>query len=257
MELSPRVAQTASNVLECKIAFRTDARIGDRFEILFEETVYLDSVDGVVTEHVLPGRTDVLFVSYSGERAGKHRAYWYFDGDKSSHNAHYTEEGEALIFSGLRYPLDRIHITSSYGPRRHPVTGQRSMHHGVDYRASVGTPVYAVAEGRVTKSAYDANSGHYVAIKHNDNTTSYYLHLNRRSVSVGANVKARQVIGQSGNTGLSSGPHLHFGVKQANGTWMNPLSKRMIATPKLSGEKLEMLKEQIEEIKEIYSELDV
>jgi murein DD-endopeptidase MepM/ murein hydrolase activator NlpD len=255
MGLPSRVAHLAMNVLECKISFRTDARIGDRFELLLEETVFKDSAEADV-EHVLHGRTVLLFVTYSGERVKELRAYRFFDGDKSSYNAHYTDEGEALIFQGLRYPLDRIHITSGFGMRRHPVTGRSAMHYGVDYRASVGTPVYAVAEGRVTKSAYDNSSGHYIAIRHNDNYTSYYLHLSRRSVGAGAQVKARQVIGLSGNTGLSSGPHLHFGFRRPNGTWINPLSKRMIATPRLTGEKLERLGEQIAEIRRIYAELD-
>ncbi|MDR2578146.1 MAG: M23 family metallopeptidase [Chitinispirillales bacterium] len=255
MELSPRAAQIAVNVLECKIAFRTDARIGDRFEILLAETVFQDTVDGVAVEAALPSRTDILFVSYAGERVRELRAYKFFDAEKSSHNAHYTEAGEALIFAGLRYPLDRIHITSSYGYRRHPVTGKNAMHWGVDYRASVGTPVYAVAEGVVIKSTFDNASGNYIAIRHNDNTSSYYLHLSRRNVNTGARVKARQVIGLTGNTGLSAGPHLHFGFRQANGAWMNPLSKRMIATPKLEGEMLERLIGQIEEIRVIYREL--
>jgi murein DD-endopeptidase MepM/ murein hydrolase activator NlpD len=257
MGLPPRVAHLAMNVLECKISFRTDARIGDRFELLLEETVYTDTADGAAAEQVLHGRTSLLFVTYSGERVKELRAYRYFDGDKSSYNAHYTEDGEALIFMGLRYPLDRIHITSAYGMRRHPVTGRNAMHHGVDYRASVGTPVYSVAEGRVTKSTYDDMSGHYIAIRHNDGYTSYYLHLSRRSVGAGAHVKARQVIGLSGNTGQSAGPHLHFGFKKPNGAWMNPLSKRMIATPRLAGEKLERLGAQIAQIRRIYKEEDL
>ena len=256
MGLPPRVAQLAMNVLECKISFRTDARIGDKFELLLEETVFTDTIDGTKTEDVLHGRTVLLFVTYSGGRVKELKAYRYFDGDKSSYNAHYTEDGEALVFLGLRYPLDRIHVTSGFGMRRHPVTGRNTMHNGIDYRASVGTPVYSVAEGRVTKSTYDDASGHYIAVRHQDNYSSYYLHLNRRSVNVGANVKARQVIGQAGNTGWSSGPHLHFGFKQPNGAWMNPLSKRMIATPRLTGEKLEKLREQIGEIRRIYAELD-
>jgi len=257
MGMPPRVAQLAMNVLECKISFRSDARIGDKFELLMEETIYTDTVDGAAVEHVLNGRTQLLYVMYAGERVKGLHAYKYFDGDKSSYNAHYTEEGEALVFLGLRYPLDKIHVTSPYGMRRHPVTGQNAMHHGIDYRAAVGTPVYAVAEGRVTKSTFDELSGHYIAVRHNDGYSSYYMHLSKKSVAVGALVKARQVIALSGNTGRSGGPHLHFGFKQPNGTWMNPGSKRMIATPKLSGDKLDKLGEQIAEIRRIYKELDV
>ncbi|MCL1946894.1 MAG: peptidoglycan DD-metalloendopeptidase family protein [Chitinivibrionia bacterium] len=255
MDLPSNIVGVATNILECKIPFRTDARIGDEFELLLRETIYKDSTEnGEIEDKILNEKTQILLVSYSGTRAGNHRGFRYFDGDKSSYNAHYTEDGEALIFSGLRYPLDKIHITSNFGMRRHPVTGQNTTHWGVDYRASAGTPVYAVADGKVVKSTYDDLSGNYIAIKHNDNTTSYYLHLNKRSVNVGANVRARQVIGLSGNTGRSNGPHLHFGFKQTNGQWMNPLQKRMIATPKLSGEKLDNLKVQIAEIKRVYEE---
>lgn len=249
------IVGVATNVLECKVSFRTDARIGDEFEMLLQETIFTDTIDGEIVEKPLNNRTNVLFVSYSGVRAGKHTGYRYFDGDKSSsYNAHYTEDGEALIYSGLRYPLDRIHITSTYGMRRHPVTGRNAMHQGVDYRAKTGTPVYAVAEGKVVISKYDDLSGNHIAVKHKDGTTSYYLHLSKRGVGVGANVRARQVIGSAGNTGRSTGPHLHFGFKQTNGKWMNPLQKRMIATPKLQGEKLASLKEQVAEIKQIYTE---
>jgi len=249
------IVGVATNVLECKVSFRTDARIGDEFEMLLQETIFTDTIDGEEIEKTLGNRTSVLFVSYSGVRAGKHKGYRYFDGDKSSsYNAHYTEDGEALIYSGLRYPLDKIHITSTYGMRRHPVTGINAKHEGVDYRAKSGTPVYSVAEGKVFKSQFDDLSGNYIAIKHKDGTTSYYLHLSKRSVGVGANVKARQVIGLSGNTGRSNGPHLHFGFRNASNQWINPLQKRMIATPKLQDEKLENLKEQVAEIKRIYAE---
>ena len=255
MGLSPRFAQVAINALESKISFRTDARIGDTFELLLEEIVYEDTTDGIVVEQGLPEKTTVLFVSYSGVRTKEHKGYRFFDGDRSAYNAHYTESGEALTSSNWRYPLDRIHVTSSYGRRRHPVTGVTSMHNGVDYRAGVGTRVYAVAAGRVVESAFNSASGNYIAIRHGDNTTSYYLHLNSRSVNVGASVNAGSVIGLSGNTGSSTGPHLHFGLRAANGSWVNPGNIRMIAAIKLTGEKLDKLKVQIEEIKQIYNQL--
>jgi murein DD-endopeptidase MepM/ murein hydrolase activator NlpD len=77
------------------------------------------------------------------------------------------------------------------------------------------------------------------------------LHLSQRGVGNGQRVKGRQVIGRVGNTGRSSGPHLHFAIKQPNGSWMNPLLKKMIATPKLEGAKLMTLKEQIKTIRDI------
>ena len=256
MGFSTNLVGVATNVLGSRVAFRTDARIGDEFSLLLRETFFTDTAEnGEVVERTLGERTQILHLFYSGVRAGTHRGYRFFDVPNSSYNAHYTDDGKAMIFAGLRYPLDRIHITSAYGMRRHPVTGVRTMHHGVDYRARVGTPVYAVAEGRVVKSAQDNLNGNYVAIRHLDGTTSYYLHLSRRNVAVGANVRARQQIGLSGATGLVTGPHLCFRIRDARGQWINPSNKRMIATPQLAGEKLESLQSQISEIREIYETL--
>ncbi|MDG5816428.1 M23 family metallopeptidase [Chitinispirillales bacterium ANBcel5] len=240
MEIPGSMVGVVNGILQCKISFRTDARAGDRFKVLLRERFFQDSIR--IESHV-------LYAHYNGVRAGTHEAYRYEDFDpKSSYTAHYTREGEALIYSGLRYPLDRLHITSPYGMRRHPITGVRSMHWGVDYRAATGTPVYAVAEGVVVKSAYNRTNGNYIAVRHSDNYTSYYLHLHRRSVRRGQRVQSRQVIGTVGSTGLSTGPHLHFGFKRPNGSWMDPLKKRMIATPKLEGERLVRLNDQIAEI---------
>ncbi|MFP4015220.1 MAG: M23 family metallopeptidase [Chitinispirillaceae bacterium] len=246
--ISPAMVGVVNGVLLCKISFSTHARAGDRFKVLLEEKFYQDTIriDG-----------QVLYTCYDGVKAGFYEAFRYDDGDpKSSYTAHYTEEGEALIHSGLRYPLDRLHISSPYGMRYHPVFGSRRMHWGVDYRAPTGTPVYAVASGTVVKSGYTKANGHYVAIRHSDNYTSYYLHLHRRLASRGQTVRARQIIGKVGSTGISTGPHLHFGFKRPNGRWMDPLRKRMIATPKLQGEKLARLKTQVEEIKGMVDSLE-
>lgn len=242
--LPQSITQVVNGILLCKISFRTDARVNDNFYVILQEEFFNDTI--------VPGRSKVLYTSYDGTRAGFHEAYRYQDNDpKSTYNAHYTVEGEALIHSGLRYPVDRIHISSTYGMRIHPVTGRRKMHNGVDYAGPTGTPIYAVAPGKVVTSGYDKYSGNKVAIRHADGSTTYYLHLSKRLVSVGQQVRSRQLIAKMGNTGRSTGPHLHFGVKKPNGRWMNPLKKRMIATPKLSGDRLARLKEQITEIQGI------
>jgi len=238
-----------AGVLECKVSFRTDARVGDRFKILLKETRFQDSVwiDG-----------KVLYASYDGSRVKHSEAFLYQEADpKSSFNAHYTEDGEALIHSGLRYPLDRLHITSGYGYRIHPITGSRAFHSGVDYRGAVGTPVYAVADGIVVQSSFSNESGNFIAIKHSDNSQSWYLHLSQRGVGNGQKVRGRQIIGKVGNTGRSNGPHLHFSIKQPNGSWMNPLLKKMIATPKLEGAKFSALREQVKTIRNILTKTEI
>ncbi|MBN2037905.1 MAG: M23 family metallopeptidase [Chitinispirillaceae bacterium] len=234
------LTQVVNGILMCKVCFRTHARQGDSFCVLLKERFYENTwIEG-----------SVLYASYTGAKAGFHEAFAYHDEDpKSTFNAHYTPTGEALIHSGLRYPVDHLHITSGYGWRIHPITGARQMHYGVDYKARTGAPVYAVAKGNVVVSSYDQNSGNKIAIRHSDRSTSYYLHLSKRLVRTGQSVRTRQIIGRAGATGRVSGPHLHFGFKNARGRWINPLTKRMIATPKLKGERLERLQDQIKAIK--------
>lgn len=241
-DVSDTVRGVVNGVLECLVSFRTHARVGDRYTILVEDQLYEGEI-------VTPSR--VLYTAYRGRRAGFHEAFGYDDGDKSSSwNGHYSEQGKALVHSAMRYPLDRIHVTSPFGRRRHPVTGKWSMHHGVDYRARVGTPVYSVAKGTVEKTGREAIDGKYVIVRHMDGTRTYYLHLNRISVKKGQAVKARGVVGRSGATGRVNGPHLHFAVRTARGKWLNPLMQKMIAAPKLDEARKAKLSEQIVTIRE-------
>ena len=235
-----RMVGIVSGVLQCKVAFPL-ARAGDKFRILLEETFYQDSI-------WISGK--VVYAEFDGRIVGHHEAFRYEDPDpKSSFNAHYTEKGEALVYDGLRYPLDRLHVTSPFGSRIHPITGQRKTHYGIDYGSPTGTPVYAVAEGIVTVSGFDQFSGNKIAIRHRDNSESWYMHLSVRGVKVGSKVAARQCIGRVGSTGRSTGPHLHLGFKNEKGAWINPASKTMIAAPKLEGERLARLHKEVAEIR--------
>ena len=116
----------------------------------------------------------------------------------------------------------RYTITSAFGMRKHPILGYTRMHNGVDMAAPSGTPVYAAKSGRVTVAGWGSQSGNYVSINHGDGFASIYMHLTRYIVSAGSYVNAGQVIGYVGSTGLSSGPHLHFGISY-NGTYVNPM----------------------------------
>lgn len=244
--LKRSIVAEAINVLLCKVNFRMYARMGDKYKILLSERFYKDQIID----------TKVLYTSYSGEKAGFSEAFFYDDGDKSTYTAHYTADGEALIRSGLRYPVRRLHIRSGYGMRRHPVTGRRTLHRGVDFRGRVGTPVYSVARGKVIESSYNKYAGNKVAIRHADRSISYYLHLNRKFVKKGDYVRTAQQIGTVGKTGRVTGPHLHFGFKNTKGRWMNPMHKRMIATPKLKGEKFANLTGQILKIENTLAYLE-
>ena len=110
----------------------------------------------------------------------------------------------------LRIPLV---VTSKYGYRPHPVTGRWRMHDGIDLRAAVGTRVYASKGGRVIFAGRRGGYGKLVGIEHEDNFTTWYGHLSRIRVKVGQIVNQGKVIGLSGNTGISTGPHLHFEIR--------------------------------------------
>ena len=121
-------------------------------------------------------------------------------------------------------PVSGYTLTSPFGMRKHPVLGVNRMHNGIDMACAQGTPIYATRAGRVTTAAYQAGgAGNYVSINHLDGFASIYMHMTHYVVSVGQNVTAGQLIGYVGSTGISTGPHLHFGISYA-GTYVNPLA---------------------------------
>ena len=115
-------------------------------------------------------------------------------------------------------------LTSAFGMRLHPVLGYYRMHNGIDLAAAQGTPIYATRSGTVTTCSYQAGgAGNYVSINHLDGFSSIYMHMTHYVVSPGQSVSQGQLIGYVGSTGISTGPHLHFGISYA-GTYVNPLA---------------------------------
>ena len=139
----------------------------------------------------------------------------------------YNIDGNSLEGAFLKAPLDYYRISSRFSNSRfHPVLRRYRAHHGVDYAAPAGTPVYAIGSGKVIAKAFQAGGGgNYVKIKHNGTYTTTYMHLSRfaKGLKVGDFVKQKQVIGYVGSTGISTGPHLDFRVHE-NGKPINPLT---------------------------------
>ena len=139
----------------------------------------------------------------------------------------YNSDGNSLEGAFLKAPLDYYRISSKFSNSRyHPVLKRTRAHHGVDYAAPKGTPVYAIGSGKVIKKAYQANgAGYYLKIRHNATYTTSYMHLSgyAKGLKEGDYVKQKQVIGYVGSTGLSTGPHLDFRVYE-NGKPINPLT---------------------------------
>ena len=121
-----------------------------------------------------------------------------------------------------KVPIRYTRFSSPFGYRTHPKTGKWTMHYGVDLAAPTNTPIYASRAGTVSIAAYQHNgAGHYVQINHGDGYRSIYMHMTRYVVKVGQKVSQGQLIGYCGSSGLSSGPHLHFGISY-KGTYVNP-----------------------------------
>ena len=125
-------------------------------------------------------------------------------------------------FSKMVMPLkNKLTITSSYGTRTHPIFGTKKAHNGIDLKASYEN-VYSVMDGIVTATGWDSKGGgNYIKVKHFDRFETSYLHLSEMYYRAGEQVKAGFIIGKSGNTGNSTGPHLHFSVKEF-GQSINP-----------------------------------
>lgn len=127
--------------------------------------------------------------------------------------------------STFRKPLEGdVIITSPYGMRTHPVTGLQAFHNGVDYRCTIGQPVGAIADGVINFASMAGHSGLLVAIDHTNGMQSLYAHLSATDMQAGTQVRAGDVIGKCGNSGRSTAPHLHLGIKQ-NGQFIDPTTK--------------------------------
>lgn len=118
-------------------------------------------------------------------------------------------------------PMRFLNVSSYYGSRTHPVSGEQSFHTGIDLAGPQGTPIVATRSGTVTKAEYQDQAGNFVSIDHLDGYSSSYLHMSKYIVEVGQFVIAGQVIGYCGQTGVATGPHLHFEVYH-DGRMMNP-----------------------------------
>lgn len=125
------------------------------------------------------------------------------------------------MWTSVSMPLDKMKVTSQYGMRHHPICHKKMAHNGIDLSVPVGTKVYAMMDGVVKRTGYDGRNGNFVVIDHGDYQVSY-CHLSRILVKIGEHVRAGQITSLSGNTGCSTGPHVHYGLRDKNGKWCNP-----------------------------------
>ena len=208
----PDIAVTLADVFAWDIDFYRDVQRGDRMRAVIEKVVH----QGRVLEY-----GHVLAAEYVGQTVGTKRTFRYQlpDGVET----YFAPDGSSSRKTFLKSPLKFSQVTSGFGGR--PSLAQWGAHNGVDYHASEGTPVWAVADGTVTRAGWDDGGGNLVCLKHVMSFESCYMHLSKIDVHVGERVAQKTVIDQSGNTGrLTTGAHLHFGMKRG-GAWVNPLNQ--------------------------------
>ncbi|MDY7098838.1 MAG: peptidoglycan DD-metalloendopeptidase family protein [Pseudomonadota bacterium] len=148
----------------------------------------------------------------------------------------YEASGVGEQRTGLARPVPGA-VSSNYGMRRHPILGYRRMHAGMDFRASRGTPIVAVTDGKVISAGRAGGCGITVKLQHAGSLQTRYCHMSRMAVSRGMSVRRGQVIGYVGSTGLSTGPHLHYEMYR-NGRHINPASVKFVTRAILSGTEL-------------------
>ncbi|WP_201764254.1 murein DD-endopeptidase MepM [Providencia sneebia] len=149
---------------------------------------------------------------------------------------YYDSEGNGLERGFMRFPTAKqFRVSSQFNPRRvNPVTGRVAPHKGVDFAMPVGTPVLAVGDGEVIVAKYSGAAGNFVAIRHGRQYTTRYMHLRQLLVKPGQKVKRGDRIALSGNTGRSTGPHLHFEM-WVNQQAVNPLTAKLPSSGGLMG----------------------
>jgi len=126
--------------------------------------------------------------------------------------------------SGMIWPMpSSSYITSGFGYRKEVMAGSGTFHNGIDIAVNAGAPILAAKAGRVISASYHYSMGNHVILDHGNGVYTVYMHSSKLLVSVGQEVSQGQTIALVGNTGMSTGPHLHFSVK-LNGQYVNPLN---------------------------------
>lgn len=204
------------DVFAWNIDFYRQTQNGDEFRVLVEKQYaggrFLGYGKVLAAEYVNAGAV--------------HRGFPFSSKD-GKHFGTYDDEGDALQRTFLKSPMEIARLTSSYGMRFHPVLGRNKKHEGVDYGAPTGTPVWSVADGVVKEARYSKTAGNMIVVQHMNGIVTEYFHLSKfaEGIKQGARVKQKQVIGSVGSTGMSTGPHLHFGMLRS-GAHVDPAKQK-------------------------------
>lgn len=218
---SKKLAQIFVANFKHSLNFKRDLRVGDTLVMIYDQKYRLG----------VPFSMPILKAAMIELNGKKH--YMYLNDDDRYYNAK-GNEVEGFL---LAKPVRGARISSRFTKRRfHPVLKKYRAHLGVDYAARRGTPILAAGSGRVIFAGRTRGYGNLIKIRHSDGYVTLYAHQKsfRRGMKKGKYVKKGHTIGYVGNTGLSSGPHLHFGLYK-HGRAINPLRVVQVTTKKLKG----------------------
>lgn len=215
--LSEKLILKLADIFAWDIDFALNLRDGDRFTVVFEklfvEGQEFDTGEILSVEFVNQGKT------YTAVR---------FD-DNHGNTGYYTPDGNGLRKAFLQTPMDFAKISSHFDlHRKHPILNTIRAHKGVDYSAAIGTPVKSTADGTISFRGDKNGYGNVVEIEHGQKYSTLYAHLSgfKSNLKLGSKVKQGDVIGYVGNTGLATGPHLHYEFR-IGGEHVNPLSAKL------------------------------
>jgi murein DD-endopeptidase MepM/ murein hydrolase activator NlpD len=208
------------------IDFQRDIHKGDSLSVTYE-VIYNAKGEVVDTGNIL----------FTSMKTGNQdlQIFRYVNTDGKA--GFYNENGQTVRKTLLKTPINGAYITSKYGRRTHPITGFNSVHRGIDFGAPRGTPIKTSGDGTVTFAGYNEVFGYHVRVRHVNGYTTMYAHMSAfgRGIRRGRIIDQGQTIGYVGNTGMSTGPHLHYEVRY-NGTHINPSMMKFPPGKTLTGE---------------------
>ena len=213
-DIPDAIATQLADIFSGDIDFHRDLRKGDKFSIVYESLTHHG-------QHMRSGRILAAEFINNGKT---YKAFW-FEAEEGK-GGYYTTDGKSLRKAFLRSPLEFSRVTSGFSNARvHPVLQVTRAHKGIDYGAPIGTRVRAVADATVEFAGRQGGYGNLIILKHQGNYSTAYGHLNGFSSGMrkGAKVNQGEIIGYVGQTGLSSGPHLHYEFR-INAQQVNPMT---------------------------------
>jgi len=226
------IATQLAEIFSADIDFYRDLRKGDRFSLVYE----------TLNHRGQPVRTGRILSAEFINNQKTYGAYWFES--EAGRGAYYTADGKNLRKAFLRSPLEFSRVTSGFtNARLHPVLQTWRAHKGVDYGAPTGTKVRSVADGTVEFSGTQSGYGNLIVLKHQNAYSTAYGHLNGFAARIrkGAKVSQGETIGYVGQTGLATGPHLHYEFR-INSRQVNPLAVAIPTAPPLDSSQFDRFK---------------